>query len=124
MIMLPVLLAKRYRSSRDPLSFNKSSTKTDWLLQIVQFEVTCYRWEATVAYNLHMDNDETLDDFVKILGRIAELVGTATISDDKGADLDAAIEQLRLAGNNEDADELAGLVQQADELKSQHQAKS
>jgi hypothetical protein len=66
-----------------------------------------------------MDNDETLEEFVQILGRIKVLVGEATISDDKDIDLDKAIENLRLSGNDEGADELAELVQRADELKPQ-----
>ncbi len=77
-----------------------------------------------MTYNLCMDKDETLDEFVQILGRIADLMGAATVSDDKDVDLDEAIEQMRLAGNDEGADELAELVQRADELKAQHQAKS
>ncbi|NIA26577.1 MAG: hypothetical protein GWP02_00870 [Desulfobulbaceae bacterium] len=71
-----------------------------------------------------MDNDETLDEFVQILGRISDLMGAASMSDDKDVDLDKAIEQLRSSGNDEGADELAELVQRADELKAQHQAKS
>lgn len=75
-------------------------------------------------YNQTMDNDETLDEFVQILGRISDLMGAASMSDDKDVDLDKAIEQLRSSGNDEGADELAELVQRADELKAQHQAKS
>ena len=86
--------------------------------------INFYRWEASVTYNLCMDKDERLDEFVQILGRIADLMGAATVSDDKDVDLDEAIEQMRLAGNDEGADELAELVQRADELKAQHQAKS
>jgi hypothetical protein len=71
-----------------------------------------------------MEKDETLDEFVRILGRIAELMGSASMSDDKDIDLDRAIEQLRLSGNDEGADELAELVKRADELKAQHQVKS
>jgi hypothetical protein len=70
-----------------------------------------------------MDKDETLDEFVQILGRIADLMGSATVSDDEGANLDEAIERLRLSGNDKDADELAELVKRAEELKAQHQAK-
>ncbi len=75
-------------------------------------------------YNRTMDNDKTLEEFVQILGRIADLMGTEKVSDDKDIDLDKAIEQLRLSGNDDGADELAELVQRADELKAQHQAKS
>lgn len=70
-----------------------------------------------------MDKDETLDEFVQILGRIKALLGEEAISDDEGPDLVAAIEELRASGNNEDADELAALLERADELKAQHQAK-
>jgi hypothetical protein len=35
-----------------------------------------------------MDKDETLDEFVQILGRIADLMGSATVSDDESANLD------------------------------------
>ena len=70
-----------------------------------------------------MDKDETLDEFVQILGRIKALLGEEAISDDEGPDLVAAIKELRASGNNEDADELAALLKRADELKAQHQAK-
>ncbi len=68
-----------------------------------------------------MNKDETLEEFVQILGRIKELVGEAKISTDEGIDLVKAIEQLRQSGNDTDADELAALFERADELKSQHQ---
>jgi len=71
-----------------------------------------------------MDNDETLEEFVQILGRINELVGKAQISDDEGVDLVGAIEQLRQSGNDTDADELTALIKRADELKAQHQPKT
>lgn len=71
-----------------------------------------------------MDNDETLQEFVQILGRIRDLVGEATMSDDDGIDLAEAIQRLRQSENNKDADELVELVQRADELKAQHQAQS
>ena len=71
-----------------------------------------------MTHDSNMDNDQTLNEFVQILGRIADLIGSATISDDKGADLDEAIERLRLSGNDKDADELAELVQRANELKA------
>ena len=77
-----------------------------------------------MPYNLCMDKDETLDEFVQILGRIADLMEAASMSDDKDIDLDKAIEKLRLSGNDDGADELAELVQRAEELKAQHQAKS
>ena len=70
-----------------------------------------------------MADDETLDEFVQILGRIRGLLGEATVLDVEGYDLDAEIEQLRLSGNNKDADELADLRVRADELKAQHQTK-
>ena len=44
-----------------------------------------------MTYNLCMDKDETLDEFVQILGRIADLMGAATVSDDNEVDLDKAI---------------------------------
>jgi hypothetical protein len=50
-------------------------------------------------------------------------MGSATVSDDESANLDEAIERLRLSGNDKDADELAELVKRAEELKAQHQAK-
>jgi len=71
-----------------------------------------------------MDYDETLVEFLQILGRIKDLVGEVTISDDAGVDLAGTIQQLRLSGNSEGADELTELVKRADELKAQHQAKS
>lgn len=77
-----------------------------------------------MAYNLPMENDDTLNQFVQILGRIANLIGDATTSDDEGVDLVDTIQKLRQSGNDKDADELAELVQRADELKAQHQAKS
>ena len=70
-----------------------------------------------------MDNDKTLEEFVQILGRIKDLIGEAATSDD-GIDLVKAIEGLRQSGSDQDADELAELVERADELKAQHQAKS
>jgi len=69
-----------------------------------------------------MDNDETLEEFVQILGRIKVFVGEAMISDD-GIDLVKAIEGLRQSGNDKDADELAELLERADELKVKHQVK-
>ena len=77
-----------------------------------------------MTYNLQMDHDETLDEFLQILARIKDLVGEATISDDAGINLVEAIERLRQSGHNEDADELAELLHRADELKAQHQPKS
>jgi len=71
-----------------------------------------------------MDNDEALQEFIDLLGRIRTLLGDATISDGAGIDLDAAVEQLRESGKNQDADELAALCKRADELKAQQQAKS
>jgi len=77
-----------------------------------------------VTYNPPMEKDETLDEFVQILGRIKELVGEATIAEEEGIDLVKTIEQLRQSGNNDDADELAELVERADKLKALQQAKS
>jgi len=77
-----------------------------------------------VTYNPQMENDETLQEFMQILGRIKTLLGEATISDGASIDLDAAVEQLRESGNNKDADELATLCKRADELKAQQQANS
>ena len=71
-----------------------------------------------------MDNEETLDEFIQILGRIKDLVGDAKISGDDGIDLVEAIERLRQSGNDTDADELAELFERAEELKAQHPAKS
>jgi len=75
-----------------------------------------------VIYNPEMDNDTTLEEFVQILGRIKDLIGEATIADDKGFDLVEFIEQLRESGKTDDADELSGLLKRADELKAQHEA--
>ena len=75
-----------------------------------------------VTYNPKMDKDETLEEFVQILGRIKDLVGEATVADDKDLDIVEVIEQLRASGKNEDADELVGLLERADELKAQHEA--
>jgi len=77
-----------------------------------------------MTYNPQMDDDGTLDEFVQILGRIKNLVGAAAISDAEDIDLVEAIQRLRRSGNDKDADELAGLVERADEMKAQHQAKS
>ena len=71
-----------------------------------------------------MDNDDTLREFVQILGRIADLAGEALMSDDEEIDLVTTIQNLRKSGNDTDADKLAELVQRADELKAQHQTKS
>ena len=77
-----------------------------------------------MAYNSQMEKDEALEEFVQILGRIKDLLGEATTSDDAGFDLAEAIKQLRLSGKNDDADELAALLERAEELKEQHQARS
>ena len=77
-----------------------------------------------MTYNPQMDNDETLDEFVQILGRIKDLVGEVTLSDDEGIDLAEAGERLRQSGNDKDADELAELTERAEELKARHQTKS
>jgi len=70
-----------------------------------------------------MDNDQTLRDFLQILGRIADLAGEALMSDDDEIDLAKTVQNLRQSGNDKDADELAELVQRADELRAQHQTK-
>ncbi len=77
-----------------------------------------------MAYNSQMDRDKTLDEFVQILARIKYLAGEATTSNDNGIDLPEVIEQLRLSGNDKDADELSELIAWADKLKAQQQAKS
>jgi hypothetical protein len=71
-----------------------------------------------------MDKDESLQEFIQILGRIKDLMGEAALAGDEGIDLPDTIEHLRLSGNNKDADELTELCRRADELKAQHQAKS
>lgn len=71
-----------------------------------------------------MERDQKLDEFVEILGRIKDLISEAAISTEEGVDLAKAVEQLRLAEKNEDADKLAELIERADELKAQHQTKS
>ena len=74
-----------------------------------------------MAYNPPMDNDDTLREFLQILGRIADLAGEALMSDDEEIDLVETVKKLRQSGNDKDADELQKLVQRADELKAQHQ---
>ncbi len=71
-----------------------------------------------------MENDETLEEFVQILGRIKDLLGETAIADDEGFDLARTIEQMRLTGNNDDADEIAELLERAEALKALHQAES
>ena len=68
-----------------------------------------------------MENDDTLIEFVQILGRIADLAGEALMSDDEEIDLVKTVQKLRQSGNGQDADKLEELVQRADELKAQHQ---
>jgi hypothetical protein len=77
-----------------------------------------------VIYNLEMDDDTKLKEFLAVLGRIKELLEEVSISDDEDLDLDKAIEQLRQSGNDKDADELAGLVEQAENMKAAHQAEA
>lgn len=77
-----------------------------------------------MAYNPQMEKDETLDEFVQILGRIKDLLGEETLPSDTGIDLVDAVEQLRQSGNDKDADELAELLKRAEELKAQQQQKS
>ena len=71
-----------------------------------------------------MDNDEKLEEFVQILGRIGDLVGEESISDGIGIDLADVVEQWRQSGNDTDADELGELIKRAEELKAQHKADS
>ena len=75
-----------------------------------------------MTYNLQMENDEALEEFLKILGRIKDLLGEESLPNDTGIDLIDAIEQLRQSGNDKVADELAGLLERAEVLKAQHQA--
>lgn len=77
-----------------------------------------------MAYNPQMEKDETLEEFVQILGRIKDLLGEETLPSDTGIDLVDAVEQLRQSGNDKDADELAELLKRAEELKAQQQQKS
>ncbi len=77
-----------------------------------------------MTYNPQMENDKTFEEFIQILERIKEMIGDVAIEDDEGFDLTKAVERLRLSGNNDDADELAELIERADELKAQHQVKS
>lgn len=77
-----------------------------------------------MIYNARMDKDEKLEEFVQILGRIQKLIEEETVADDNGLDLIEAIKQLRKSGKDDVADELAGLVERADELKTQQQAYS
>ena len=76
-----------------------------------------------VTYNGEMENDEKLEEFIQILGRIKDIVGEVAIADDQGINIVEAIEQLRISGNAEGADELAELAQRADELKNQQKVK-
>ena len=69
-----------------------------------------------------MDKNETLEEFVQILGRIQKLIEEETPADGHGLDLVEAIKQLRKSGKDDVADELAGLLERADELKTQQQA--
>jgi hypothetical protein len=71
-----------------------------------------------------MDNDEKLEEFVQILGRIGELVGEESMSDGIGIDLVDVVEQWRQSGNDTDADELGELIKRAEELKEQQKADS
>ena len=73
--------------------------------------------------NVQTENEKTLEEFIQILGRIAELVGENTTSDDDDVDLVDAIQRLRLSGNSTGADELEELFQRAEDLKALHQTK-
>jgi hypothetical protein len=75
-----------------------------------------------VTYNRHMKTDETLEEFVQILGRIRGLVGEESMSGNTGIDLVDVVEQMRQSGDDEDADALAQLVKRAEELKALHRA--
>lgn len=77
-----------------------------------------------MIYNQQMDDDTKLEEFLGILGRIKNLTGEASVSDDGDLDLDSAIKQLRKTGNDRDADKLAGLIKQAENMKAEHQAES
>ena len=77
-----------------------------------------------MLYNLQMDKDETLQEFIQILGRIKDLLGESMSSGDEDIDLQEAVERLRQSGNSEDAEELAELCKRANELKAQHRAKT
>jgi len=92
--------------------------------QFIEFIKSTSFFTGTLTYNPPMDNDDTLREFVQILGRIADLAGEALMSDDEEIDLVTTIQNLRKSGNDTDADKLAELVQRADELKAQHQTKS
>lgn len=69
-----------------------------------------------------MENDEKLEEFVQILGRIKDLVGEESMSDGTGIDLADVVEQWQQSGNDADADELGELIKRAEELKAQHKA--
>ena len=75
-----------------------------------------------MTYNRHMKTDETLEEFVQILGRIRELVGEDSMSGNTGIDLVDVVEQMRQSGDDEDADALAQLMKRAEELKALHRA--
>ncbi len=77
-----------------------------------------------MTYNLQMSHDEALEEFVQILGRIKDLLREDAIAGAEGIDLVGAIERARQSGNDKVADELAGLCKRAEELQTQHQAKS
>jgi hypothetical protein len=81
------------------------------------------RQDLGVTYNGEMENDEKLEEFIQILGRIKDIVGEVAIADDQGINIVEAIDQLRISGNAEGADELAELAQRADELKNQQKVK-
>ncbi len=75
-----------------------------------------------MTYNPSMENDKTLEEFVQILGRIRELVGEGSMSGGTGIDLIDIVEQMRQSGDGKEADELAELIERAEELKALHQA--
>jgi len=71
-----------------------------------------------------MDDDTKLKEFLGVLGRIKDLLEEVSISDDEDLDLDKGIEQLRQSGKDKEADQLAGLIEQAENMKAEHQAEA
>ena len=76
-----------------------------------------------MTYNPQMEKDEKLEEFLRILGRIRDLVGEEPMTGGTGIDLIDIVEQLRQSGDDKDADELNELLKRAEELKAEHQAK-
>ncbi len=67
-----------------------------------------------------MEYDKETDELAQILGRITDLMGEASFSGGEAINSVEAIQRLRLAGNNKDADELAELFLRGDELKAKY----